>query len=139
MKVVLDTNVLLTIISERSSIHDIFMAFVEEQYTLCVTTDILMEYEEVITRHMGHITAVNVLQIIENALNVLYINRYYAWHIIETDPDDNKFVDCAIGAGVDFLVSEDKHIRNLRKNPNLFPPVPVITFKEFKAILLENS
>ena len=53
MKVVLDTNVLLTIISERSSIHDIFMAFIEEQYTICVTTDILMEYEEVITRHMG--------------------------------------------------------------------------------------
>jgi uncharacterized protein len=133
MKVVLDTNVLLTIISERSSIHDIFMAFVEEQYTLCVTTDILMEYEEVITRHMGHITAVNVLQIIENALNVLYINRYYAWHIIETDPDDNKFVDCAIAANAKYIVTGDRHF-NIVKSID-FLKLSIITAYDLQKIL----
>lgn len=49
--------------------------------------------------------------------------------------DRNKFVDCAVGAGVDYLVTADKHIRNLAKIEDLFPPVPVISFKDFKRIL----
>ena len=109
MNIVLDTNVLLTIISERSSIHDIFLAFLDEKYTLCVTTDILIEYEEIITRHMGQSTALNIMQVIENAPNILEINRYFAWRIIETDPDDNKFVDCAIAAQAQYIVTGDRH------------------------------
>lgn len=52
-----------------------------------------------------------------------------------TPPDRNKFVDCAIGANVDYLVTEDNHILNLLKVPNLFPPVPVVTFDQFRDIL----
>jgi uncharacterized protein len=92
-----------------------------------------MEYEEVITRHMGHITAVNVLQIIENALNVLYINRYYAWHIIETDPDDNKFVDCAIAANAKYIVTGDRHF-NIMKSID-FLKLSIITAYDFQKIL----
>ncbi len=135
MKIVLDTNVLLTIISERSSIHDIFLAFIEEQYTLCVTTDILFEYEEVISRHIGNKAAFNVLQIIENAANVEYINRYYAWHLIESDPDDNKFVDCAIAANAKYIVTGDRHF-NVLKNID-FINLSIITAHEFQKLLKE--
>jgi len=47
MNIVLDTNILLVAISRRSQFHAIFEAFEKEQYNLCVTTDILLEYEEV--------------------------------------------------------------------------------------------
>ena len=46
MKVVLDTNVLLVSISQRSRLHWIFDALLKGRYSLCVTTDILLEYEE---------------------------------------------------------------------------------------------
>ena len=137
MNIVLDTNVLLTIISERSSIHDIFMAFLDEKYTLCVTTDILMEYEEIIARHMGHSTASNILQVIDNAPNVLNINRYYAWHLIEADPDDNKFVDCAIAAHAKYIVTGDRHFNVLKTID--FIKLPVITAYEFQKLLKEDS
>lgn len=48
---------------------------------------------------------------------------------------NRKFVDCAIGVNVDYLVTNDRHIRNLLKIPDLFPPVPIITFEVFKEIL----
>ena len=130
MNIVLDTNVLLTIISERSSIHDIFLAFLDEKYTLCVTTDILIEYEEIITRHMGQSTALNIMQVIENAPNILEINRYFAWRIIETDPDDNKFVDCAIAAQAQYIVTGDRHF-NILKTVD-FLNFSVITAYEFQ-------
>jgi len=46
MKVVLDTNVLLVAIARKSEFRLIFDAFLEEKITICVTTDILTEYEE---------------------------------------------------------------------------------------------
>ncbi len=52
-KVVLDTNVLLVSISERSRLHWIFRKLIEKEYILCVTTDILAEYAEIIEQHMG--------------------------------------------------------------------------------------
>jgi uncharacterized protein len=133
MKVVLDTNVLLTCISKRSSIHDIFLGFIEEKYTLCVTTDILAEYEEVITNHMGKNAASNVLQAIENAPNVLYVNRYYAWQIIEKDPDDNKFVDCAIAANGKYIVTGDHYFDEF-KTYDYFK-ISVVTAHDFQKIL----
>lgn len=47
MKVVVDTNVMLVSFSRKSKYHLIFKAFVEEKYTLFVTTAILIEYEEI--------------------------------------------------------------------------------------------
>ena len=133
MRIVLDTNVLLVAISAQSEFHPIFDAFLKGEYTLCVTTDILMEYEEIITTHMGRKTALRALRLIENAANVNWITKYYKWNLIEQDADDNKFVDCAIACNAKFLVSDDKHFRILKRIP--FPHVEVLKAEEFRNIL----
>ncbi len=35
--------------------------------------------------------------------------------IIESDPDDNKFLECGVDAKVNFIISGDKHLINLKK------------------------
>ena len=55
--VVLDTNCLLQILSKRSNYFDVWMSFVMGKYTLCVSTEILEEYEEVIASHMSPLAA----------------------------------------------------------------------------------
>lgn len=49
------------------------------------------------------------------------------------DPDDNKFVDCAIASNADFIVTEDRHFQLLKDVP--FPRVNVIGIEEFKEVL----
>lgn len=134
MKIVLDTNVLLVSISDRAREHWVFLSFLDEAYTLCVTTDILTEYEEVIARHMGREAADATLGILENAPNVQFITRYFKWNLIHNDPDDNKFVDCAIAANANFIVSEDKHFKILEQVE--FPKVSVLSISSFKDELL---
>lgn len=73
MKVVLDTNVLLVSFSQKSMFRPIFDAILDERITVCLTTDILIEYEEIITRHAGPEIAVWVLQLIESAPNKEWI------------------------------------------------------------------
>lgn len=109
----------------------------KNRFTLCVTTDILLEYEEVIARHLGSEISQAVLDAVTDLPNLLLVNKYIFWRLIEQDPDDNKFVDCAIACNAKYLVSEDKHFRILKDIP--FPKVNVVGVEDFKAVLFENQ
>lgn len=54
-KVVLDTNVLLVSISTKSLVHWVFRALLDGKFVLCITTDILLKYAEIIGRHIEQI------------------------------------------------------------------------------------
>ena len=136
MKVVLDTNILLVSISPKSEYHWVFQKFLNEEYTICVTTDILHEYEEIIGAHMGEEVANYVLQILENSVNIKFVTNYFNWQLISADPDDNKFVDCAISCNAKYLVTQDKHF-NILKNIE-FPRVEVIDVDYFKKVLVDR-
>lgn len=129
MKVVLDTNVLLVSFSDRSESHWIFELFLEEAFTICVTTEVLLEYEEIVGREMGESAAHALMQVLENAPNVERLHTWFRWNWIETDPDDNKFVDCALGCNAHYIVSEDNHFQRLKKLPLT---VEVLKIDEFK-------
>lgn len=133
MKVVLDCNVLFVSISRYSLHHPIFEAFENKRYELIVTTDILLEYEEIIGNEMGELVVQNLLKGIKEASNVHYIHKYFFWDLIKVDPDDNKYVDCAIAASADFIVTDDKHFKILADIP--FPKVPVISADDFLETL----
>ena len=129
MRVVLDTNILITILSRRSKYSDILDFFVDEAFIMCVTTEILNEYAEIIERFMGVEHVDYFMEIIDQAQNVEYITTYYRWKLITNDPDDDKFVDCAIACNAQYLVTEDKHFKILAKTP--YPKVEIIGIQAF--------
>jgi len=131
-KVVLDTNILLVSISSKSKLHWIFKSLLEEKYTLCVTTDILTEYAEIIEKEMGHTASQNALGVLENLPNVEFITTYFKFGLLK-DEDDNKFVDCAIACNASFIVSHDKDFKPLQNIA--FPQVLVIDTDRFKEVL----
>ena len=59
------------------------------------------------------------------------------FHLIETDKDDNKFVDCAIAANAQYIVSEDSHFKHLKDIP--FPTVNVIHLGKFMELLMKQQ
>jgi putative PIN family toxin of toxin-antitoxin system len=133
VKVVLDTNVLLAALPHTSSSHPIFLALVQGAYDLCLTSDILNEYEEIFQRRANPEIAALALDVLDILPNLLHVNKYYFWRLITVDPDDNKFVDCAIAANADFIVSDDKHFNVLKEIE--FPKVKVISKGEFLELL----
>ena len=60
-----------------------------------------------------------------------YLHDSYSW--ITADEDDNKFVDCAIAANAEYIVTEDHHFNEL-KNIS-FPSVAIINLKDFAKTL----
>jgi len=133
MRIVLDTNVLLVSISDRSPYHWIYLGLTQGKYELCVTTEILLEYTEIIEQHMGVGVSESLQGTLDNLPNVNLITSYFRFDLIQKDRDDNKFVDCAIAANAHYIVSEDKDFRVLRKIE--FPKVEVLGVEEFKEKL----
>ncbi len=102
LKVVLDTNVLLVSISSRSKYHWIFQELLDGTYDLFVTNGILLEYEEIIGAKFNSQVARDVLRVLLMLPNVHEANVYFEWNLIAADPDDDKFVDCAVSANADY-------------------------------------
>ena len=132
-RIVLDTNCLLISIPCSSPYHTILKAFLSGAYTLCITNEILLEYEEILTKKMNKVVASNIVNAILSSRYTLLINPVYRFRLIESDPDDNKFVDCAIVANANFIVSEDSHF-NVLKHIS-FPHVNVIKLSEFDELM----
>ena len=127
--VVIDTNCLLQIIARNSPYRPIWDAFLEGRYDLCVSNEILEEYQEILSQQITPTIAENVVLLILNQRNVRLVDPHFRMALISVDPDDNKFVDCAFAAGADYLVSEDSHFKVLRKIP--FPTLNLVTLDEF--------
>ena len=134
MKIVLDTNCLLQIIFPQSYHKDVWSALFENKYTICLSNEILLEYREIITRRTGDAQfAEDVVELLLTLPNSEQVSPSYHFHLITADPDDNKFVDCAITAGATFIVSNDKHFSELERYN--FPKVDVLTLTEFLNVI----
>jgi putative PIN family toxin of toxin-antitoxin system len=132
MKIVLDSNILLVALGQRSEYAPIWQAFIDKAYQLVVTEDIIFEYTEILQQRSAIGMADLILDVFIESSSVLYQQVYYNWNLIK-DPDDNKFFDAAVAANVDYLVTNDKHFNTVKSLK--FPPVNVVTGKEFLAIL----
>ena len=133
MRIVLDTNCLLVSVQEYSDYFWLWKAFRDKKFVLCYTDEILNEYQEILSHYYSVTLARYVIDAILNAPHAESVTIYYKWQLIAIDPDDNKFVDCAINANANFVVTNDKHF-NVLKEIN-FPKVNIVSIDSFKNIL----
>lgn len=133
-RVVLDTNCLIQSISRRSPYYRIWTDFIAGRYALCVTTEIIEEYAEILARHLSPSVADLVVTAILRANNVIRVDAQFRFNLIKADPDDNKFVDCAIVSNARYVVTNDAHFNCLEDIP--FPHVDIRSIDEFLSELM---
>jgi len=133
MRIVLDTNILLACIHPKSQYFPIWKAFTDERFIIGLTTDIILEYAKILPKFYDNDTNEILLNQFNLQNNVRYVHRYFEWGLISIDPDDNKFVDCAIALNADFIVTNDKHFDVLKKVD--FPKIKTVNALEFLKIL----
>lgn len=137
LRIVLDTNVLLVSISSRSRNHWIFQGLLKGRFELLISNEILNEYEEVIGRKFDAETARNVVRALLLLPSVELVHPSYRWNLIAADPDDDKFVDCAVAGNAHALVTEDRHFRVLDEVE--FPRILRMGIETFQATLQDRT
>jgi putative PIN family toxin of toxin-antitoxin system len=138
MMVCIDTNVVLGIFAPSHPYHVIYQAWARGGFVWCVSTAILLEYDEIMIRQgsprkaslMTHLMTL----VSERFGNLHHLSPSFRFQTIPADADDDKFADCAIAAHADYIITEDRHFASLKGAG--FKPQP-ITPEEFIARHLE--
>jgi uncharacterized protein len=111
VKVVLDTNVLVSGILFTGPPHKILVAWTEGRFELVLTAEIHEEYRRVAVELQRQFPRVDLA----GALELVLVNAHaIAPAVLESqvcvDPDDDKFLACALASGARTIVSGDKHL-----------------------------
>jgi putative PIN family toxin of toxin-antitoxin system len=135
-RAIVDTNVFIASIGRTSPYRWLFDALLEGDFRLCLSTPILLEYEEVLADKTTPAVSRNVSGLLLALPNVARVRPHYRWRLIKADPDDNKFVDAALAAGAACIVTHDAHFDALREKD--FPSVRVLSAEGFRVFLNEQ-
>lgn len=138
MKIVVDTNVIVSaLLSKTGTPAQIFSH--EASFQLFTSEEILAEvervlhYDHIVTRYQLSDDLINdYLEHLHAASHVLAVDQVAA--VIEADPDDDKFLACAVAAEADYIVSGDRHLKTLKSYHN----IPILTPRQFLDLLTQE-
>jgi len=123
----MDTNVLLQLYGTTQSYYQITDALQQGRLEIAVSNEILLEYEETLPRLSGQRRWEMVWRFLDGVSrlhnNVLYAEPHFRFAVISEDPDDNKFVDCAIVVQADYILTSDHHFDVLQTSG--YRPKPI--------------
>lgn len=131
-KVVVDTNALVSSLSAKSEFHKLIELILDENISLFITDEIMLEYEEVLQKKYSITVAQNFLSALKQIPTVKYVNIYFKWNLLAQDEDDNKFVDCYLAANAEYLITNDTGYNVLKRVD--FPKVNIIKLEEFLSL-----
>ena len=115
MNVVVDTNVFVSSVFGGPPRRVVELWF-DGRITLCLSEPIVQEYRRVL-REIGAVSAAEERALIEafaSGDGVLYVNDPPAIEGASSDPDDDKFLACALVLGAECVVSGDADLLELR-------------------------
>ncbi len=127
MTVCIDTNVVIGMLGRAAPFPRLRQGLMECRYVWALSTEILLEYEEVAVRELGRDAAamlVRFIELMDQTRDVIqFISPDFRFRMIPSDPDDNKFADCAITAGADFVITGDRHFQALADSGYKVQPI----------------
>jgi putative PIN family toxin of toxin-antitoxin system len=134
-RVVLDTNIIISS-ALGGALVLVLEKWGEEKFKVIVTTDIIEEYFDVLNRSKFGLRQ----ETIDKIGRFIYQFSEFVVpeekiKIIVDDPKDDKFLEAAIEGKVDFIVSGDKHLLDLKE----FLAIPIISGRGFLDWLQANK
>lgn len=132
LKVVIDTNVFISSVLTANGESSLVLKAWKRtnKYQLFVTKEIISENIRVMKRLRVPADIIGEWNktIKENAL---YVNPKRKIEVIPEDPSDNKFLECAVEAKADYIITGDKHLKKI----NIFEGIHIVTIEKFLTIL----
>ncbi len=134
IKVVLDTNVFVSSFFGGHP-REIVNLWKTGEITLCLSKEILDEYVEVLgglglqnEKELGEL-----LGLFARGFHVQFTAKTPDLRIVEEDPDDDKFIECAVALNAKVVISGDKALRAIEK----YMGIQIFTPREFLEIFIK--
>ena len=133
-RIVLDTNVLVNgMQDENSATFKLIEAAIARKLTAIISYKIKRENERLTNQLLND---GDYLQMLEDFYNVCEeVEPKRRIHVVETDKDDNKFVEAAVASGADFIVTSDSDLLDLEE----FEGIRMITPEQLWGMYKDES
>lgn len=135
-KVIIDTNILISAaISGRKPEEVIKFIIASSDYQWIVSPSILDEYVQVLNRPKLKLNSQQKqiwLYLIERVTILVNVAQN---QLFERDPKDAKFIECAIAADADFLITGDRDFEEIQEIGNTL----IISVSLFKTLFIDNE
>jgi putative PIN family toxin of toxin-antitoxin system len=133
MKVVLDTNVLISALIKAGKPRELFFRLAEEK-ALILSKNILDEFLEIaedprIAKYVNEKEATAFLNSLRDAAKVVTVKSKFK--AVKEDPDDDVILRTAYDGKADYIVSGDAHLITLGE----FRGIKILTIDEMLRIL----
>ncbi len=128
IRVVVDTNVFVSSFfgGNPRKVVDLWKA---GEVSLCLSKPIVDEYIEVLGRLglQGEKELDELLGLFAHGLHVVFTAKTPALHVVEKDPDDNKFIECAVALKAEFVITGDKALLEIQD----YMAIKIVSPKDF--------
>ena len=127
MKIVIDTNIVISATFFGGIPRKVIDLVIKGNVIAYTNSEILAEYEEstidVTVKKKGHINQ----ELFDRFINKVEVVDTVTVVNVCRDPDDNKFIACAVDAKAIYIVSGDKDLLTVEK----YDEIEIVTAKEF--------
>ncbi|MEK6531336.1 MAG: putative toxin-antitoxin system toxin component, PIN family [Deltaproteobacteria bacterium] len=135
MKVVIDTNIFISSFfgGNPRKIIDLWR---KGNLTLCLSKDILDEYIEVLGR-IGledEYELEELLSLFSKGFNIIFTTKTPKIALVDEDPDDDKFIECAVALKADVIITGDKALKAIKEHMK----IKILTPAQFLKCLEED-
>lgn len=137
MKVVLDTNVFISgIFWEGNFCAKIIDLWREEKVTLVSSIELIEELVKTLKGFKIQMDESIIKSWRESIIkNSIMIEPTEKISVIKEDSGDNKFLETAVAGKVEYIISQDKHLLNLKE----FREIKIVKPEEFLRVLRLNN
>lgn len=135
MKVVIDTNVLISaVLRDRDPEAVILFVLEQDNFTWVVSDDILTEYRNVLARKrlgIPELMQQRWLQLIASFTSIVSVDQTVSF---PRDPKDAKFLACALSAKAEFLITGDRDFSEAQR----LVSTTILSVSQFKRLVCDS-
>lgn len=99
------------------------------EITLCLSKPIVDEYIEVLRRFklQDEKELEELLGLFAHGVHLVYTAKTPELHVVEEDPDDDKFIECAVALKARFVITGDSAVKKIQDYMN----IKIVSPREF--------
>ena len=114
MRVVLDTNVFISGVFFSGPPFEILKAWLDNRIQIIISSEILQEYKRVGEELLHRYPEIEITPILKSfSKNAKSISAPRLPHPVCVDPDDDKFLECAVAGNAELIISGDRHLLDI--------------------------
>lgn len=120
IKAILDTNVVISAIVFGGKPRRVLNLAIEGKISLFFSEPMFEEIREILGGRKFRLTTPQLLAVereLEAISDTVYPDK--SIKVVKDDPDDDLFIECALAADADYIVSGDKHLLDLKRYGNI--------------------